>query len=151
MEGPFEVARVVDGDTIHVSMPAGRAKVRLVCIDTPETRGPRKSPLGREATAALEGLLGRRKVYLRRAQDHDDSDRHGRLLRHVFLSDDTHVNLEIVRGGWSAYYTKYGPCPFYHIRFLDAEEQARASSTGIWAHPDFLSAGYLDNARGAGP
>lgn len=150
IEGPFKVARVVDGDTIHVSHPLGGRKVRLVCIDTPEVSGHRKSPLGKEATAALRKLLKRKKVYLKPAEDHDDMDRHSRLLRHVFLEDDTHINLEVVRRGWSAYYTKYGPCPSYHVRFLDAEDQARASSAGIWAHPDFLDGGYLDNARGRG-
>lgn len=148
LDGPYEVTKVVDGDTIHVGLPAGARKVRLVCIDTPEVRGQKRSPLGSSATSALRTILDGADVYLAAAQEHDDADRYGRLLRHVFLADETHVNLELVRAGWSAYYTKHGACPGYHVRFLDAEEQARSAGAGIWAHPDFLDGGYLDNARG---
>ena len=148
LDGPYEVTAVVDGDTFRVATPAGEKKVRLLCIDTPEVRGARKSMLGDEATAALEKLLGKAEVWLRTGDEHDDTDRHGRLLRHVFLEDETHLNMELVRGGWSAYYTKYGPCPRYHQRFVDAEYEARTASRGIWAHPEFLEGGYLSNARG---
>ncbi|MBW2261836.1 MAG: thermonuclease family protein [Deltaproteobacteria bacterium] len=148
LDGPYEVTRVVDGDTIHVSLPLGSRKVRFVCIDTPEVRGQKRSPLGKSATSALRDLLDGGEVYLAVAQAHDDADRYGRLLRHVFLEDGTHLNLELVRAGWSAYYTKYGACPGYHVRFLEAEEESRTSGVGIWAHPDFLDGGYLDNARG---
>ncbi len=148
LDGPYEVTKVVDGDTIHVGLPTGTRKVRLVCIDTPEVRGSKRSPLGKSATSALSALLDGGEVYLAAAQDHDDADRYGRLLRHVFLEDETHLNLELVRAGWSAYYTKHGACPGYHVRFLDAEEDARRAGAGIWAHPDFLDGGYLENARG---
>ena len=148
LEGPFEVTKVVDGDTIHVDAPAGRRKVRFLCIDTPEVRGKRRSPLGKSATAALRGMLGDGPVYLAADDEHGDADRYGRLLRHVFLADETHLNLELVRAGWSAYYTKHGVCPGYHVRFLDAEDEARRSGAGIWSHPDFLDGGYLENARG---
>jgi micrococcal nuclease len=148
LDGPFEVTAVVDGDTIRVATASGTRKVRFLCIDTPEVRGSRKSKLGDEATAALEKLIGKAEVWLRQGDEHQDKDRHGRLLRHVFLEDETHLNMELVRGGWSAYYTKYGPCPRYHQRFVDAEYEARTASRGIWAHPEFLEGGYLMNARG---
>jgi micrococcal nuclease len=140
---------VVDGDTIHVAAPSGTRKVRFLCIDTPEVRGKRRSPLGKSATRALRDLLDGAPVYLAADEGHDDADRYGRLLRHVFLEDGTHLGLELVRAGWSAYYTKHGVCPGYHVRFLDAEDGARSAGAGIWAHPDFLDGGYLDNARGA--
>jgi len=98
LDGPFEVTKVVDGDTIHVGTPPGIRKVRFLCIDTPEVRGQNRSPLGKSATSALRELLGGAHVYLAAAQDHDDADRYGRLLRHVFLQDETHLNLELVRG-----------------------------------------------------
>jgi micrococcal nuclease len=148
LDGPYTVSRVVDGDTIHVSSAGGARKVRLVCVDTPETRGPRRTQLGWEAKGALEEILARSEVFLARAEGHDDADRYGRLLRHVFLEDDEHVNLALVRQGWSAYYTKYGPCPRYHARFAEAEFEARSARWGIWRHPDFLEGGYLENARG---
>jgi micrococcal nuclease len=148
LDGPFEVTRVVDGDTIHLAHLQGKRKVRFLCIDTPELRGKKRSPLGKRATSALRQMLGDAPVYLGVDEGHDDEDRYGRMLRHVFLEDGTHLNLELVRQGWSAYYTKHGPCPGHHVRFLDAEEEARTAGLGIWGHPGFLEGGYLDNARG---
>jgi len=149
-EGPYAVQRVVDGDTIRVRTPAGPQKVRFLCIDTPEVSGPREHALGHDATRALRDLLGSSDVTLEPDAGHDDTDRYGRLLRHVFLPDGTHLNVEMVRLGWSAYYTKYGPCDGA-VAFDEAETQAEAASRGIWAHPDFLSGGYLRNARGSPP
>jgi micrococcal nuclease len=148
LDGPYLVESVVDGDTIRVSSDGVEQKVRLLCIDTPETRGDRKSPLGDRATATLDELIDGRDVYLRTDDVHEDVDRYGRLLRYVFLDDGTVLNIEMVRLGWSAYYTKYGPCARFHMRLLDAEHAARTSQRGIWAHPEFIDA-YLRNARGA--
>jgi micrococcal nuclease len=58
------VARVVDGDTIEIS-PAidGVVEVRLIGVDTPETKDPDESvePYGPEASAfATDELTGRR-------------------------------------------------------------------------------------------
>jgi micrococcal nuclease len=146
-DGPFDVARIVDGDTIHVRTDTGVHRVRLLCIDTPEVRGRHRSPLGDEATRALVRLLGNGGVYLDDDPAHQQMDRHGRLLRHVFLEDSTHVNVEMVRRGHSAYYLKYGPCPRHDEAFRTAEAAARRADAGIWSHPRFLRR-YLPNARG---
>ena len=55
------VERVIDGDTIHVQVEGKRYTVRLIGVDTPETKHPTKPVqyFGREASAftkaALEG------------------------------------------------------------------------------------------------
>lgn len=147
-DGPFTVERIVDGDTIHVTTDHGVQKVRFLCIDTPEVSGPHRSQLGDMATTELSRLIGESDVYLARDATHDDVDRHGRLLRHVFLTDETHLNVQMVKLGWSVYYTKYGPCHRYHQAFEDAEQEASRANAGIWSHPEFLRGGYLKNARG---
>ncbi len=147
-EGPYPVVHVVDGDTIHVRVRSAVRKIRFVCIDTPEVSGPRRTPLGDQATAALARLIGASDVYIQRDDTHEDMDRHGRLLRHVFLEQGTHLNVEMVAGGWSAYYTKYGHCHRYRAAFEKAQDEASRAGFGIWAHPSFLHGGYLDNSRG---
>ena len=92
------VTSVVDGDTIYVD---GKTKVRLKCIDTPETVDTHKPDVecyGPEASAfTKEKLTGRR---VRLEHDPVDSkvgykDRFGRELAYVYLEDQTLFNLEL--------------------------------------------------------
>lgn len=93
------VARIVDGDTIHVTMPDGEhVKVRLLNIDTPEVSGSDDQCLGDQATAAMTQLapVGTR-VALR--YDIDRIDRYGRTLAAVYLPDGRFLNAELARRG----------------------------------------------------
>ena len=88
--GGFEeatVSRVVDGDTVAVSIGGQERKVRLVNIDCPESVNPdrsKNSPEGSEAARFTSSLLpAGRTVWLQR--EVSDTDRYGRLLRHVWL------------------------------------------------------------------
>ena len=38
VQGPFVVTRVVDGDTIHVDADGKRLKIRMIGLDTPESK-----------------------------------------------------------------------------------------------------------------
>jgi len=53
------VVRVIDGDTIVVSIDGKDTRVRLIGVDTPETVHPRKpvERFGREASNFTKGLL----------------------------------------------------------------------------------------------
>jgi len=129
--GRWPVLRTVDGDTLLVAyQPAEPAAeyVRLLGINTPEEGRPGY----REATAALASLVDGRPVALvfeGRGAVH--RDRYGRLLAHVYAGD-THVNLEMVRLGWSRYEPGEGRSPLADA-FLAAEEEARAARRGLWA------------------
>ncbi|MGY4647717.1 thermonuclease family protein [Mycobacterium sp. URHB0021] len=52
--------KVVDGDTIHVSVDGQKLKIRMIGLDTPETVDPRKPVhcFGREASAQAKSILG---------------------------------------------------------------------------------------------
>lgn len=80
------VERVVDGDTIEVKIDGEKFKVRLIGVDTPETKHPRKpiEPYGKEASEYTKKKLEGKKVYLEK--DVSDTDRYGRLLRYVWLT-----------------------------------------------------------------
>ncbi|WP_394699454.1 thermonuclease family protein [uncultured Desulfobacter sp.] len=60
---------------------------------------------------------------------------YGRLLAYVIL-DGKNFNLELVRQGWSKYYTKYGKSEKYHSDFLIAENEAMHERLNIWSEPD---------------
>jgi len=87
------LVRVIDGDTIVVSINGREEKVRLVGIDTPE-----KGFCGfEEATTALSLMLERSTVGLIEAGV-ADRDFRGRLLRYVEI-DGKDPGIELIRAG----------------------------------------------------
>ena len=147
-DGPFAVTKIVDGDTIWVRIGSGKKKIRLLNIDTPETRGEKKHAFGFEAKEFAIKMLEGNNVYLESDPGNNDIDKYGRLLRYVITPKGLNANIEIVRQGWSAYYVKYGRSSLYHVEFTQAEIEARKNNIGIWTDQIFLSGGYLKNARG---
>ena len=125
--GPCETLRVVDGDTIDVDCGQFRDRVRLLRIDTPE----RGQAGYRQASEALADLLDGEDIYL----GFENSERpergvYGRLLAYVY-ADDRNVNVEMVRQGWSPFWTKYGAGRLSSA-FSEAELEARAHGEGLW-------------------
>ena len=117
---------VNDGDT--VTLVDGRT-VRLVQVDAPELR---TDCYGREALRALVDLAPQGTSGVLVADpDLDDRDRHGRLLRYVFVGE-RNVNVELVRRGAAS--------PYYfrnergrHADVLDdAVAEARDERAGYW-------------------
>ncbi|HZA89236.1 MAG TPA: thermonuclease family protein, partial [Solirubrobacterales bacterium] len=95
-----EVMRVVDGDTIEVSVDGQVQDVRYIGVDTPEsvTPGEPVECFGRRAGAFNERLVGGREVTLR--FDRELRDRYGRLLAYVYVGSRL-VNAELVRRGYA--------------------------------------------------
>ncbi len=100
MEG--RVARVVDGDTVKVSLGGRRETVRYIGMDTPETVKP-NTPVqcfGKNASAKNEQLVAGARVTLRLGAE--ARDRYGRLLAYVYRrSDGLFVNAALVQGGFA--------------------------------------------------
>jgi micrococcal nuclease len=123
----FKVERVVDGDTIKL---ANGERVRYIGIDTPETKHPRKPVeyFGKEASAANKKLVEGKKVRLE--LDVQKRDRYGRLLAYVYVGD-IFVNAWLVENGYAQVAT-YPPNVKYQKMFLKLQNEARASSKGLW-------------------
>jgi Staphylococcal nuclease homologue len=78
------VKRVIDGNTLELSTGE---KVRLIGVDTPETKDPREPVqyFGKEATAFTMQLVeGKR---LRLEYDQQRQDTYGRVLAYVYLEE----------------------------------------------------------------
>ena len=127
------VIKVVDGDTIDVAILGQEERIRLLGINTPETVDPRRPVqcFGKEASAFTKELLSGKTVRLEPDPSQDDRDRYGRLLRHVFLEDGTHVNLKLVAEGYAHEYT-YERAGRYQEILKDAERAARVAGKGLW-------------------
>ncbi len=100
-------------------------------MDSPElARGDRSAMhFGPEASEFARRLLEGRDVHLTLVRDRTRG-KYGRLLAYVFV-DEVNVNLELVRLGWTPFYTKYGRGRFA-AQFEAAEVAARAAGLGIW-------------------
>ncbi|MFH1624734.1 MAG: thermonuclease family protein [Pseudomonadota bacterium] len=90
----FQVARVVDGDTIIVNIFGKKERVRLIGVDTPETKHPKKPVeyYGEDAYQFTKRLCEGERVRLEYDPNNKylkHRDKYGRLLAYVFLTDGT--------------------------------------------------------------
>lgn len=129
------VDRVIDGDTFVAKKADGQLiKVRLLGIDTPETKHPKKDPecFGVEASAFLSTVLTNVTVSLETDATQDRVDRYNRMLAYVFLKDGTNVNEDILRQGYGREYT-YNTAYEYQGIFKEAEQEAKDARRGVWS------------------
>jgi len=126
------VKRVVDGDTLVLE---NKERVRLIGVDTPETKHPNKPVqyYGKEATAFTRRMVQGKRVRLEfdQANAHiGHKDKYRRTLAYVFLEDGTMLNAEIIKQGFGFAYTRF---PFkYQREFRRYEREAREQSKGLW-------------------
>lgn len=122
------VTRVVDGDTIELETGE---RVRYIGVDTPETVDPRKAVqcFGREASAFNKQLVEGKSVKL--VADVVNKDRYGRLLRYVYLSDGTFVNLKLAQDGYARPLT-IPPDVHFSKDFVAAAHEAQEAGRGLW-------------------
>lgn len=119
------VTRVIDGDTIEVSIGSTSYRVRYIGINTPET----SQPCGDTATDANTALVGDQDVTL--VKDISETDRYGRLLRYVYVGD-LFINAELARQGFAEAAT-YPPDVAHTEEFVELAAQARETNLGCWA------------------
>jgi len=126
------VRRVVDGDTLVLE---NKERVRLIGVDTPETKHPNKPVeyYGKEATAFTRKTVQGKRVRLEfdQANAHiGHKDRYKRTLAYVFLEDGTLLNAEIIKQGYGFAYTRF---PFKYLdEFRRYEREAREHNRGLW-------------------
>ena len=92
-----KVRRVIDGDTLELD---NGEDVRLIGVDTPETKHPKKpvERFGKEATAFTMRLVEGQEVRL--AYDQQRKDKYGRTLAYVYPERGDHP-----AGVWVCLYT----------------------------------------------
>lgn len=126
------VTAVVDGDTLKVDTASGEARVRIIGIDTPEIHrdGTPSDCYAEQARDMLDDLAYGRTVELRADPTQADTDKYGRLLRHVYV-DGVNVALTEIQAGAGPEYTydaPYADQDEYRAAQRDAQQQRR----GMW-------------------
>ena len=128
------VIETIDGDTIDVRIGYKRQRIRLLGIDTPETKDPRKPVqcFGREASERTHKLLPPGTI-VQLEHDLEKHDAYNRLLAYVWrASDGLFVNLDLVAGGY-ADILSIPPNTAHADEFRAAMTAAKATPAGLWA------------------
>ena len=128
------VVSVVDGDTVHVRIGHKVETVRLIGIDTPETKDPRRPVgcYGPEASARTHELLPKGTV-VEVVPDTELRDTYGRLLAYVTRVDDRlFVNLQLAAEGY-AQVLSIAPNTAHAAEIRTAVDSARTAGLGLWS------------------
>ncbi len=133
LPGYYKVTHVSDGDTFSVEMAGKTETVRLIGIDTPETKDPRKPVqcFGKVASDKAKELLTGKAVRLEADPANSDRDKYRRLLRYAYLPDGTMINQYMVQNGFAFAYTIF---PNSKLDLFRAwEHEAHQAGRGLWA------------------
>jgi len=114
--------RVIDGDTIEVTINNKKESVRLIGINSPELddKNAKNRVAAQTAKDYLKKMLQNKNIYLEGDNTQADRDIYGRLLRYVFLEDGTLVNEKMIEAGMAKEYTFKKPYK-YQQEFKAAE------------------------------
>jgi micrococcal nuclease len=142
------VSRVIDGDTVEVRYRNGSTEtVRLLGVDTPETRADRLSPeefetvadsdagrahllsWGQNATGFANRRLAGQQVRLVVDDTADRRGGYGRLLGYIYVDGDN-FNKQLLSKGYARLYESE-----FTLReeFAASERTARRAAVGLWA------------------
>lgn len=129
-----QVLRVIDGDTIKVSLKNKKETVRLIGIDAPETVDPRRAVecFGKQSSGKAKEILDGKTITLESDPTQGNRDKYQRLLRYVFLGD-LNFNKFMISEGFVLEFT-YENNPYKYMEdFKNAQQEARQNKKGLWA------------------
>jgi endonuclease YncB( thermonuclease family) len=132
------IVRVIDGDTLRVRLSSGRQiTVRLIGIDTPETKRPGVAVEcgGTAASAYMRRIAFQRnrgrRVTVVSDPSQDTTDRYGRTLAYLDAGGKGDLGRLMLRAGWAAVYVFEDPFARF-ARYQTAANQAQARRVGVW-------------------
>lgn len=123
---------VYDGDSLLLT---DKRKIRIIGIDTPETRHHKQKAqaYGAKAREALRELLKTFNYQVELRYEKERFDKYYRVLAHVYLADGTNISTWMLEQG----YAKTLPFP-PNIKLADcykiSEEKAQQKSLKIWRY-----------------
>ncbi len=127
------ILKVVDGDTVDIDINGRTERVRLIGVNTPETKHPTKpiECFGPEASAYMTELLPKGTT-VRIERDVEARDRYGRMLLYLYRdSDNLFINLDLVSRGYGTPMS-IEPNTFHRNDFVRAAALAEVSNVGLW-------------------
>lgn len=126
------VTRVIDGDSIVVSVAGKENEIRIIGIDAPETYPAKEAGkyrcFGDHAKQRMEALVLGKEVVLEK--EHSEFDIYGRTLRHVFIGTEN-IAKNFLRDGY-AHVLAVEPDTAVIRAYRDDENYARVHKKGVW-------------------
>jgi micrococcal nuclease len=126
------VVRAVDGDTLVANIGGVEETIRLIGVDTPETKHPTKPVecFGYEASGyTTTHLTPGQQIFIE--FDSERRDHYGRYLAYVWLDQGQMLNQLLVREGYARPLT-IRPNTRYAAIFDSLAAAAQAESRGLW-------------------
>ena len=127
------ILTVIDGDTVDIEIDGRTERVRLIGVNTPETKHPTKpiECFGPEASAYMTQLLPKG-TDVRIVRDTEARDRYGRMLLYLYReSDNLFINLDLVSHGYGTPMS-IEPNTFHRNDFVHAAALAETTNVGLW-------------------
>ena len=127
------ILNVIDGDTVEIDINGNTERVRLIGVNTPETKHPTKpiECFGPEASAYLTQLLPKG-THVRIERDIEARDRYGRMLLYLYRElDNLFINLDLVLRGYGTPMS-IEPNIFHRNDFVHAAALAETINVGLW-------------------
>lgn len=134
-ENKIEVslAGCVDGDTVKFYIQGKQQTVRLLAIDTPETKHPKKEeePYGKEASNYTCNSLKKATKIELEYDKNAKKDKYDRVLAWIFI-DDVLLQESLIKKGYAKVAYLYDE--YTYTDLLEKEEkQAKLNKVGMWS------------------
>ena len=138
------VTKVIDGDTVVIDQ---QHKVRIIGINTPEI-GKNSEVFGQEAKDFAVKVFYRQEVYLEK--EVSETDRYGRLLRHIWLKnpkvgvpEEDLYGAMVLKEGFGQVAT-FPPDVKYEKLYRSLSRKSRTEEKGLWKiRPDGTTKGEI--------
>ncbi|WP_412519051.1 thermonuclease family protein [Staphylococcus simulans] len=130
-----EFTRPVDGDTVRLRYEGKESAFRLLLIDTPETKHPKKGvePYGKEASDFTKNMLMNAAKVEVEFDKGGKTDKYGRYLAYVY-ADGVMVNNALVRQGLAKVAYIYPPSITYLDQLKESQRLAQQEHLNIWSN-----------------
>lgn len=130
----YSVSDIVDGDTFKIRTGNDEATIRLLYVDTPETKKPNSpvEPFGPEASAFTEQLLSESKE-VRLTFDEEITDKYNRTLAIVELKDGRILNELLLEQGLAKVLIVEPNVKMENV-YKQLEQQAKQAMKGLWSN-----------------
>ena len=139
------VIKVIDGDTLKIKYQSSEENIRLIGIDTPESKINKKAKkdskrsgqdiktiiaLGDKAANFTRSLVKPGNT-IKVEFDVQQRDRYGRILGYIYLNNGKMLNEEIIKAGYANIMT-VPPNVKHQEVFLIAYREASNNRKGLW-------------------
>ena len=136
---PATVIRVIDGDTVKIDLNGKEEDVRILLIDTPETKHPKLGvqPFGPEASDFAKKFF-KQGSEVGVEIDVSERDKYGRLLAYLWVNGKDY-GTEVLKQGLARVAYIYPPNTKKVDMYREVQKIAQSQAIGIWSVENYAT------------